>query len=240
MSYNKKLSAAVVAAGLVLGSNAIAADWQTTNIQLLKGFEYEPNNKERTLITVEHANGWKYGDNYLFFDITDADTDGTDIYGEISPRLSFSKMTGKKIGYGLVKDVLLAGSVEVGKNIRRYLYGVGFDLDIPKFKFFKVNTYVRDDPNKEGQTYQVTLAWNMPLEYRNHKFLLEGFADFFGREGDSFDDSQLIVPRFLLDVGNYWGQEKKVYAGVEWQYWHHKFGGATTESVPQLQLKWVF
>lgn len=124
--------------------------------------------------------------------------------------------------------------------MRRYLYGLGFDLDIPKFKFFKVMTYIRDNPDKKDQTYQVTLAWNLPLEYKKHKFLLEGFADFAGEEDDTYEDNQLIVPRFLLDIGHYWNKDSKLYAGVEWSYWHNKSGGKTTENVPQLQLKWVF
>ncbi len=53
---------------------------------------------------------------------------------------------------------------------------------------------------------------------------------------------QLFVLRFLLDVGEAIGQESGTfYAGVEWQYWHNKFGiDGKTESVPQVQLKWVF
>lgn len=225
---------------IAISSSAYSKNWQTANIQLLSGSDYEMGNKNRNIITAEYANGWKYGDNYIFFDATDPDKEGASVYGEISPRLSFSKISGKNISYGKVKDILLAGTIEAGENTRRYLYGLGVDLDIPKFKFFKVNTYVRDDPDKEGQTYQVTLSWNMPLEYKSHKFLLEGFADFAGREGTSYDDNQLIVPRFLLDVGHYWNKENKLYAGVEWQYWHHKFGGKKTENIPQLQLKWVF
>lgn len=72
-------------------------------------------------------------------------------------------------------------------------------------------------------------------------FLIEGFADFAGGEGTAVAN-QLIVPRFLLDVGDLAGiEENTLFMGVEWQYWRNKFGVAgVTESVPQLQIKWVF
>ncbi|MGE0753935.1 MAG: hypothetical protein AB7L92_02100 [Alphaproteobacteria bacterium] len=54
--------------------------------------------------------------------------------------------------------------------------------------------------------------------------------------------NQLIVPRFLFDVGAWTDiSERQLWAGMQWQYWHNKEGRkSVTESVPQLQAKWVF
>ena len=44
--------------------------------------------------------------------------------------------------------------------------------------------------------------------------------------------------RFMRPAG---GRKGQFYAGVEWQYWHNKFGiDGVTESVAQAQLKWLF
>ena len=54
--------------------------------------------------------------------------------------------------------------------------------------------------------------------------------------------SQLTQPRLLLDVGDLvWNKQGQFFAGIEYQYWHNKFGiDGVTESTPQAQIKWVF
>lgn len=216
--------------------------WTSTNVQLLRGHSYEFGPKQRTIMTFEHANGWKYGDFYTFADFEFRDGGRDNYYAEFSPRISLGKVLGQDISYGLFKDVLLTSTYEKGQNgIKRYLIGGAIDLNIPGFKYFKTNFYNRNNPDRES-TWQTTVSWKRPFEISNTKFVIEGFADFYGEEGGSTTQSQLIVPRFLVDVGSITGhQEGSLFAGVEWQYWHNKFGvRGTTENVPQLQLKWVF
>ena len=70
--------------------------------------------------------------------------------------------------------------------------------------------------------------------------LIEGVADFAGSEGKTVAH-QLIIPRFLVDAGSLIGvKNNKLWIGIEWQYWHNKFGTkGVTESVPQLQIKYI-
>jgi len=216
--------------------------WQSTNVQLLRGFDYEIGAQDRTIATFEHAHGHRYGDFYMFVDYTWPDGGDENYYAEFSPRLSLGKVTGKDFSYGLIKDVFISTTIEKPEDQKaRYLYGGAVDLNLPGFKFFKTNLYVRDDPNLD-KTYQVTLGWNRPFEIKGQKFLIEGFADFSGDAGAGKEAHQLIVPRFLMDVGHATGlNEGKLFMGVEWQYWHNKFGvGGVTESVPQLQMKYTF
>lgn len=74
--------------------------------------------KSASVVTLEHINGWKYGDNFFFVDITNADKSdeerSTSFYGEISPRISLSKVTGKDLSFGIVKDVLITTTAEFG------------------------------------------------------------------------------------------------------------------------------
>ena len=216
--------------------------WHSSNIQLLRGYNYEVGEEHRSIITLEHANSWVYGDNYGFIDIVKPDGKDHSYYLEIAPRLSLSKMTGQDFSYGLIKDVLISTTFEKAKDQGpQYLYGGAIDLNLPGFKFFKANAYIHDSTELEGRTWQVTLAWNRPFEMGGVKFLAEGFADFQGEE-DTSNDNQLIVPRFLLDAGDLMGYDPDtLMVGLEYQYWHNKFGiDGVTESVPQLQVKWVF
>ena len=215
--------------------------WHSSNLQLLHGRQYEVGADERTILTFEHANGFRYGDFFLFTDVTWPETGKTNYYGEAVLRLSLSKMTGADFSFGLVKDVFLAGSIEKARHQPiNTLWGGAVDLDLPGFKFFKTHYYVRDDPDFSGTGWQVTIAWNLPFNLAGQKFLTEGFADFAGDEG-RYRQNSLIVPRLLFDLGHALNrQPDRLMVGVEWQYWHNKFGiEGVTESVPQAQIKWV-
>ncbi len=221
------------------------ARWSSTNLQYHYGTDYELGDEERTLITLEHASGWKYGDNFFFVDITNPDRTGTltqtSWYGEISPRLSFGKMTGKDLSAGIIQDVLLTSTMEMGEGFHTYLYGVAVDLKLPKFNFFQINWYVRNEVTfgtDLGQ--QITLAWGMPFEIGKAKFSFEGFFDYAWDVGPS-EDNIVTQPRLLLDVGSLFDSPGVFQAGIEYQIWKNKFGiDGVDESFPELMVKWIF
>ena len=216
--------------------------WHSSNLQLLRGYDYELGSEKRTIMTFEHASAWTFGDLYVFSDYSWPDGGDTSYYVEPTLRFSLSKITGKDFSYGIIKDVLISGQIEKpeGQSARKLL-GFAVDLDLAGFKYFKTNFFVRDNPNLSGDTYQTTLAWSRAFQVNGIKILLEGFADLVGSEGVTVSH-QLIVPRFLIDVGQITGmKENKFWLGFEWQYWHNKFGvDGVTESVPQFQMKYVF
>jgi hypothetical protein len=42
-------------------------------------------------------------------------------------------------------------------------------------------------------------------------------------------------------VGDLWGNSGHFYAGIEYQYWHNKYGiKGLNESVPQVLVLWKF
>jgi len=239
----KVLSVALI---LILATAATAAQWSTTSVSGLYGTDHKLSAKsEQTIITLEHASGWSYGDNFFFFDATQPFDHGTDIYGEWHPRLSAGKIFEKDLSFGFVKDVLLASEINFGNDVRIYFYGVGFDLDLPKFAFFSVNFFIRDDANIAGEsTYQISPSWNLPFSIGNANLEFGGFVDIAGEEG-SAKANILAQPQLLLDLGHFWGHDRSVYAGVEWQYWNKKYGVDVSgvdseENFAQLMVKWVF
>ena len=47
---------------------SLAFDWTSSNVQYLHGTAYLLGSKDRDIITVEHSDGWKYGQNFFFVD----------------------------------------------------------------------------------------------------------------------------------------------------------------------------
>jgi nucleoside-specific outer membrane channel protein Tsx len=186
-----------------------AAKWSSSNIQYLKGSSYmNVGTKEEvsaSVLTLEHVNGWKYGDNFFFVDVTNPDNSNaefdTGFYGEIAPRLSLSAITGKSLKLGPIKDILISTGAEYGQGFYNYLYGFAVDFNIPKTPVAQFNYYIRNEigTNKDAGS-QITLVWLTPFDIGSASFTFEGFFDYaFGM--DHVEDNIITGPRLLLDVG---------------------------------------
>lgn len=239
---------AIIAGLLSLGSAVQASEWSTTNVQLLSGHGYELGDDSMTIMTFEHANGWKYGDNFFFVDVGNPFAPGTGYYAEFSPRVSFGKLFGKELKFGIVKDVLLAGTQEMGEDLRATLIGPGLALNLPKFAFADINFYYRKSyrdwvPTQTDSGAQITIDWLLPFTLGGQKFAFEGFADYaWAEKGGSSPkaDNLIAAPRLLIDAGNWVGAPGTLQIGVEYQIWHNKFGvKGINEDVPQIMIKWT-
>ena len=150
---NRIISSAIVAGSLLASGQSMAdglLQWQSNSLTYLNGRDFTVNPSNQQTFTFEHADGWKYGDNFLFIDKIfyngkgDATNGDNTYYGEISPRLSLGKILGQKIEFGPISDVLLAATYEFGEGDNEsYLIGPGFDLNIPGFDYFQLNFYKR-------------------------------------------------------------------------------------------------
>ncbi len=232
---------------------ALSALWSENSVSFLRGENYELGNEKRTIYTYEHASGWKYGDNFMFFDVTDpfagTGRGATQVYGEWSPRFSIGKILNFYNKDRIVQDILLAATVEHGRSgviSRAFLYGLGFDFKIPKFAFFKYNIYVRNTIDTVGTTFQSTFSWMIPFGFSKVKFQFQGYLDIVhGQEGTGssiIESHWHTAPQLLLDIGNFWNASNAIWAGFEYQYWSRKFGGSSNpvENNLQLMAKWVF
>ena len=222
-----------------------ASIWSSTNIQYLHGSNYKLGDESRSIITLEHVNGWKYGDNFFFVDITDPDKNGTNtqtnFYGEISPRFSLSALSGKDLKVGPIKDFLITTTLEVGQGFHNNLYGLAVDLDIPMLKVFQVNYYVRNEIAAGHDTgNQITLVWLMPFDLGATSWSFEGFFDYaYGIK--PAEDNIITGPRLLIDVGKFFNAPGTFQAGIEYQMWRNKFGiKDVDENVGQAMVKWIW
>lgn len=230
-----------------MSAMAGSASWSTTNFQFMYGENYNTGlggDETRTLMTIEHANGWKYGDNFFFLDTTNPNKTAsttTGLYAEFSPRLSLSAISGKDLSVGIIKDFLITTTLEAGNGFHNYLYGFAADLNLPGFKFFQFNWYaVRDEVTAKDKGSQITLAWLLPFSIGSADMAFEGFADYaYGL--DKSKDNLITAPRLLLDVGKYFDAPGTLQAGIEYQIWRNQFGvDGQDEDVAQFMVKWIW
>ena len=172
------------------------------------------------------------------------------IYGEAYSSLSLGKILGKDLSFGIFKDLNTTIGVNAGENlddrtksgVRIALYGVTIDFNLPYFNYFNVDflNHVPLEPTMKGSSLQITPVWNLPFSIANTKWSFEGFLDFIGSKTNA-SYTVLTQPQLRLDVGDLWGESGHFYAGIEYQYWHNKYGiKGLNDNVPQALLVWKF
>ena len=233
----------------VLQFNVHAEEWSQTNIQFLYGNDFKEVagsdsviSGDMKTITIEHAGSWEYGSNFFFFDMTSANfSSGKQhkIYGEWAPKISLSEVSGTKLSWGFIKDILIAGEINQGDNFRANNLGLGLSLDIPTFDFFELNLFHRKD-NFNDASFQLTLAWLNRFYAFSLPMRFEGFFDYYGTD---FGTEIVTQPRLLLD-GKYFGNAtESLQLGIELYYYKSSsapWRDNINKLVPQVMLKWTW
>ncbi|WP_434456771.1 hypothetical protein JQR85_15295 [Stutzerimonas urumqiensis] len=218
----------------LLATPAQAEDWlhwTDNSLTYLYGQDFTISPEIQQTVTFEHANGWKYGDTFLFIDsihYNGETDDDSSFYGEFSPRFSFGRLLGQDLSFGPVKDVLLATTYEFGEgDVESYLIGPGFSLAIPGFDFFNLNFYRREaDGDRDGDgVWQVTPNWAITIPVGNSDIRIDGFMDWVVDNDEGYHSNLHFNPQIKYDLGKAlnWG-EKQLYVGIEYDYWKDKYG----------------
>jgi nucleoside-specific outer membrane channel protein Tsx len=242
-----------------LAQAALAADWSTTEAQFQYGNLKNPfaaTGSDTSILTLQHASGWKYGDNFFFVDfLNDSDRDGfndTDVYAEWYPNFSLGKISGCNVGGGALEDlgVVLGFNYSADANVQKFLPGMRFAWAIPGDGF--LNTDVTafmdfsegDGAPREGDSFMVDFNGAFPFSIGEQDFSIEGHIEYIHGRSSSFGDVEnwvLAQPQFRWDLGKaLFSSPKQLFIGIEYQYWHNKLGTKTDESVAQALLVWRF
>jgi len=228
-----KLAALSCAFAAALPAASLAETlFSDTSLSLLYGSEYEVGEEDRIVATLEHVSAHNWGDLFFFVDrlhhkSSDNAQSIKETYGEVSPRLSLSYLTGANLSAGPIKDVYLAATYEFnaanyeGADFSNYLYGFGLDWDVPGFNYVQTQFYYANNELQDDDL-QFTLVWGLPFSLGSNLFLFDGFIDWSSAESHASDFH--FNPQLKLDVGNYFNNPGKVYAGIEYSYWRNKFG----------------
>ncbi len=246
----------LLAALAMLAVPARAAIWSNTELHIQIGKLDTPTfagggDKDTIIFTLQHASGWKYGDNFFFFDVIQGDGAGfndLEIYGEWYPYFSLSKMSGKKVGGGRIKDVrLIAGfNYSADANVLKYLPGISLSLDLKGFAFanLDITAYIDDSEGVasggaplEDDSFMIDFNWARP--FKEGKFSIEGHIEYIGERTNEFGGD---VEAWILAQPQFRFYPKENLAiGIEYQYWMNKLGDKDTdESAVQGLLVWKF
>ena len=235
-----------------------------TSVSFLWGNNFREDlgyEKEKLTMTIEHFGLWEYGDVFFYYDITEPysnqNGDSNQFFGGIAPTFSLSKITGKEVGYGFVKDVSLRLELENGSgyganNFRNYFYGLQYTLAVPGFDFFTLNTVIRDNPESRGVGVQIGGFWQMTWEYGPwRRFKFTGFFATSPWDGDQDPELTFFAdrgrylttqPQFLWDVGYaLTGKQNRVELGVEYAYFLNRYQlKDKDEKVAQAMIKFSY
>lgn len=221
--------------------------WSDNSFSLLSGFEHvEPDDasSDQRVLTFEHASGHDWGEFFMFFDRTHYQKQSGDnnaTYGEISPDLSLSYVSGSQLSYGPLKDVFISGNYEYADNFDNYLIGVGASWDIPAFKYAKSMLYYANNELTENDI-QLTLVWGYQLPIDAVEVSFDGFMDWSSGESDHASELH-FNPQLLVNVSPLIGLTKNtLQAGFEYSYWRNKYGldFLKDESVFSAMVKFHF
>lgn len=196
--------------------------WQDFSVSYLNGSNYRVGDKQRQVLTFEHAAGLSFGDSFFFLDRLHSSNGDRENYAEWSPRLSLSKLSDSSYQFGLVKDVLFSSTVEMSEQQTHYLYGVGLDLAVPGFNYLNLNLLRRNN-EQVADNWQLTMVWALPFKLGGQSFVYDGFLDWFNTTADQ-RASMNLTSQLKWAAHEQFGWKHKVYLGVEYVYWRNKFG----------------
>jgi nucleoside-specific outer membrane channel protein Tsx len=241
-------AAPLLALAVALPAAARAEGYHYLGLSLLYGADFhDPSVGNDTrgggmgTLTLEGFSAWPYGDVYFFVDFLHGDFVGAGgirdrIYAELIPRLSLSRLAGRRVGAGVLRDVLVAAEFNRGgQGFVANMAGIGFDLAVPGVQVLGLNLYYRDD-NFDAPSYQATLVWHAPFDAGPVGLALDGFADLYGTDATAWN--LMTQPQLLVDVGRPLGLGATwLWVGTEW-YLHRTDAGLA--SVPQAMAKAIW
>ncbi len=246
-----KLFNALIGSALMLNAGQVlAAQWSVTEVQLQRGDLTEAfgpeagDEKSNTIITLQHASGWKYGENFFFVDHITKES-SQEFYGEWYPFFSSAKIFGAEYG-GAVRDVGLVLGVNAAPEVDslKYLPGIQVNWNLPGFAFFNtlLSGYIDDSESEEDDSFMFDVAWKYPFEAAGQSFSIEGHAEYIGSRDTAFGEAEswiLAQPQFRWDAGKTWFSEPGLLQlGIEYQYWDNKLGTDEKDNAVQLLVVW--
>lgn len=206
----------------LLISNVTFAEYNPWNFTFLEGSlskgNFYPNgwggsNKD-LIFEIQGFSRYKLLDLYWFVDRSNIfndsdfsdkkDSDSNYTYGEFNPRLSIDGLINKNLSIGLISEWFISSQFDFdnvhgnkwGKNqgLRKYYLGIGNNISIPGFDYFRTNLFARYIEKNYGRNenqwdgYMFNISYGAPI-YKfneNMKLAFTGWLDYdFGARNDS-------------------------------------------------------
>jgi hypothetical protein len=245
---------------------SVASEWSKTELFYQQGKLLAPSfagggKHATTVITLQHASGWKYGDNFFFVDhLNDGNSDGFDdseFYGEIYLHFSAKKIFEMQKPASFIKDVGLVMGINASAdaNVMKYLPGIRISWDIPGFAFLNSDITAYIDASDglragtanaptEQDSFMIDISYGYPFSIGELDFSVEGHMEYIHERQNELDGTVhswfLAQPQLRLDIGKLLANNPDtVFAGIKWQYWQNKLGDKTAdENVIMALIVW--
>ena len=211
------------------------------------------DNIGKNIYSFTHVSGDKLGKNLVVAEVLQSTKNdpanggvgqATEFYGLYRRTFSFSKMTGKAVGFGPVKDVSLVGRLDMQtKNIsfapaaKKVIAGVSFDFDVPKgfvesgIYLYNVRNHFYIAPALNGDvqfknTYMLDTSWLIPFNVGTPAKWTGSLA-YTGPKGRDGAGNQTkaetrLFTSVMFDIGTNTG----FAVGVGFEAWRNKYGNA--------------
>ena len=235
-----------------------AAEWSNTEVHLQIGNLDVPSfagggSADHVIYTLQHASGWRYGDNFFFVDVLDSNRPGFqdfDLYSELYANFSLGKISGKAIGAGPISDVGLLGGFNwaADANVRKVVAGIRLALDLEGFAFANLDIAALVDDSEgfasggapaEDNTVLVDFNFARPFKIGNADFSIEGHIEYVGERTNEFGGT--VESWILAQPQLQWHLNDRIALGIEYQFWLNKLGDRNTdENTVQALLVWEF
>ncbi|MDN7143348.1 nucleoside-binding protein [Pseudomonas sp. JQ170] len=221
------LLSAAVSAALLYQQPAQAFEWVNNSVGFRYGKQFtNPNNPHyisKRVFTFTHADGYRYGSNFLNIDVLLSDSNdprkGTDhgsseVYAVYRNQLFASRVLDIPKGDGLIKDYALTlgfdanrnnnlGSsnkraVVVGPTLKFNSVGV-LDLSLMYYREHNQSGIpgVRDKELTFDGTYALNLTWLRPFQVGTHNAKFQGTLNHIGEKGKDYNDRDTAAETLL-------------------------------------------
>jgi len=244
MKANKNLNIFTKTAFAAIAFTSVttfAETWSTTEVQLQAFGDLNRvgtgGTATTTIVTLQHAGGWEYGDNFFFIDHSRYNVknnanfpveNSSEFYGEWYSNFSLGAITGNKFVFGPVKDIGIVAGVNFAPEVDSswVLPGVRFDLDLPGFAFAHIDVtgYVHQGGGSatspvfsvvdESSSFMIDFAWAYPFKLGSTSWTIEGHAEYIDgrKQTNSFGSTDLsswilLQPQIRMDLGEALGNK---------------------------------
>jgi nucleoside-specific outer membrane channel protein Tsx len=285
----KKILASLVLLGSTFCTSSAFAQFQDNSFTYWYSPSFrEPdtnngNNIMKNVIEFTHVDGGnKFGNNFLNIDMYHSNAGdptatatptnpnpttvgATEVYAVYRHDISLSKLTGKKLAFGPVKDVLATIGIDLSTKNTTFapgkklpVAGVTFAVKVPK-GFWDISLLWDKEWDHNGyggfnnpkiydanggvvfqSAMMISTAWNIPFKVAKVPLSFEGFGLLNTSKGpdgagNPTKPETLLHPKLMYNFGKLIGEKHNWQIGVGYEYWEHKYGEDTKHNSGSIQ-----
>ena len=231
----------------------------------------------KEILALTNVTGFKYGTTFINIDFLQSDHNdpgggvpgnpgAQEVYGVFCGTFDLGKITGAKLAMGPIRGYAITAGFDINTKNDGYaskkrmgVFGPTVEMEVPGF--LSLSALLFDESNapvaiERRYHYKNHAAFeadwgigigNLPLSFNGYaQFITAKGKDEFG--GQTAPESHIDAD-LMLDAGSLVGLSKKTWlAGVEYEYWHNKFGNnakgpageGATASTPMVRVEYHF